>query len=181
MCISSSFLSLLSSGQPGGQNSISCTSAIPVRCLQPAASIEILVLMSNQIIELANRFYSDVINKGDLVAMNDTVSEDFTDHFAPPNSKPGLDGFKDFLGMVSAAFPDIRITVEDLIVGNNKVVARLTIEGTHTGNLMGNIPPTHKHATWTGIDILQITNGKITDRWSQRDLLSLIKQLGVIQ
>jgi len=45
---------------------------------------------------------------------------------------------------------------------------------------MGTIAPTGKTARWTGIDILRIENGKIKDRWSERNLLSMLKRVGAI-
>jgi predicted ester cyclase len=46
---------------------------------------------------------------------------------------------------------------------------------------MGSINPTGKKAKWTGIDIVQIAEGKIAARWTERDLLGLMQQLGVVQ
>lgn len=82
--------------------------------------------------------------------------------------------------MVSTAFPDVQVNVEEMIAEGDKVVIRLTVTGTHKGVLMGTIQPTGKPATWTGIDILGIKNGKIVERWSQRDLLGLMRQIGVV-
>lgn len=130
---------------------------------------------------VATRFYSEVINKGDSVAMHLIMAENFIDHFALPNQPKGIEGFKQFLTMVTTGFPDIQVKVEDMINEGDKVVVRLTISGTQTGVLMGNIPPSGKQATWTGIDILKIENGIITERWSHRDMLGMMKQIGAIK
>ena len=130
---------------------------------------------------IASRFYTEVVNKGDSVAMLSIMASDFIDHYAPPTQPRGIDGFRQFLQMVATAFPDIHIEVEDLIAEGNRVVARLKATGTQTGQLMGTIPPSGKAATWSGIDILQIENGKITERWSVRDLLGMMKQIGVVK
>ena len=130
---------------------------------------------------IANQFYSEVINKGDTAVMKLIMAENFIDHNAAPNLPKGIEGFKQFLTMVATAFPDIQVKVEDVLADSDKVVVRLTVSGTQTGVLMGNIPPSGKHATWTGIDILKIENGKITERWSQRDLLGMMKQIGAVK
>ena len=104
----------------------------------------------------------------------------FVDHNAPPGATPGIEGFKQFISMLGNAFTDIRVEVEDLIAGEHKVAARVTVSGTHTGTLLGKIPATGKHAVWTGIDIFSIADGKIQERWSERSLLSLMQQLGVV-
>ena len=129
---------------------------------------------------IANQFYSEVINKGDTVLMKTIMADDFIDHNAPPMQPKGSEGFKQFLKMLGSAFPDIQVKVDDMLSDGNKVIVRLTVEGTQTGVLLGNIPPSGMHAVWTGIDILKIENGKITERWSQRDLLGMLRQIGAI-
>lgn len=128
-----------------------------------------------------DRFFNEVINKGNLGLVEEIMAPDFVEHNVPPGATPGLEGFKQFISMIGAAFPDISVKVEDMIAEGNKVVARLTASGTHKGTLMGRIPPTDKHATWTGIDIFVIADGKIKERWSARDIMGLMQQLGVVQ
>ena len=146
--------------------------------LNLTAQINSIMIEKNK--SIASQFYSDVINKGDTVIMKLIMAENFIDHNAAPNLPKGIEGFKQFLTMVGTAFPDVQVKIEEIITEGDKVVVRLTINGTQTGVLMGNIPPSGKHAVWTGIDILKIENGKITERWSQRDLLGLMKQIGAV-
>lgn len=126
-------------------------------------------------------FYKRVINNRDKDAMLSVMSKNFIDHYADPNLPKGIEGFNQFLNMITTAFPDLQVKTEDVIQENNKVVVRLSISGTHSGMLMGKIPPSGKPAVWTGIDILTIENGKITERWSQRDMLSMMKQIGALK
>jgi steroid delta-isomerase-like uncharacterized protein len=137
--------------------------------------------MTEQSKSIAVRFYSEVVNKGDTSAMNEVMAEGFIDHYAAPHLPGGHEGFRQFLTMVATAFPDIRVSVEDMIAEGDKVVVRLNVTGTQQGVLMGTIPPSGKHAVWTGIDILKIQDGKITERWSQRDLFGMMKQIGAIK
>lgn len=127
---------------------------------------------------IAKRFYEEAINLGKDAVMDEVMAEGFVEHGARPGQ--GRDGFKQFLKSLAAAFPDIRVTIEDLVAEDDKVAARVTVRGTHQGMLMGNIAPTGVSATWTGIDILQIKEGRIAARWSERDLLGLLRQLGVV-
>lgn len=130
--------------------------------------------------EIAMQLYNEVINKGKLEKLESIMDPNYRDHLAP-QQPPGIQGFKDFLKMVSTAFPDIQVRVEDVIAEKDRVAIRLSVSGTHTGILMGEIQPTGKPAKWTGIDILRIENGKIRDRWSERNLLSMMKQIGAIK
>jgi len=129
---------------------------------------------------IASQFYNDVINKGDSSVMKLIMAEDFIDHNATQKQPTGITDFKQFLKMISTAFPDIQVKVEDMISENDKVVVRITVSGTQTGLFMGKISASGKYAVWNGIDIFKIENGKITERWSQRDLLSLMRQIGAL-
>jgi predicted ester cyclase len=130
---------------------------------------------------LARRFYEDVLNTGKLELLDDVLSDNFIDH--PPSGEgvPGIPSFREFVKMVAGAFPDLRIQVNDVLAEGSKVAVRLTVHGTHQGVLMGEIEPSGKDAMWTGIDILEIESDKITARWSERDLLGMMRQIGAIE
>ena len=72
-------------------------------------------------------------------------------------------------------FPDLAVSVDDMIAEGDRVVAMVTITGTHSGVLrLGSHPeltPTGRRATWTGVDDVRIAEGKIVDRRSPRDTL----------
>ena len=90
-----------------------------------------------------------------------------------------LAGFKQALTAFWTAFPDVHLTIEDLIAEGDKVVARATMRGPHRGAFMG-IAPTGKHVTLTGIAIFRVEEGKIADVWQNGDMLGLMQQLGAI-
>jgi steroid delta-isomerase-like uncharacterized protein len=128
---------------------------------------------------LVRRFYDEVVNRGNLALADELMAPDYAEHGSPEGETAGRAGFERFVGMVTGAFPDLQVSVEDLIAEGDKVVARLTVRGTHRGELMG-IPPTGRPATWSGIDIFEVSGGRITGRWNVRDLLGLVTQLGVV-
>ena len=128
---------------------------------------------------LTRRFYEEVWNKGNLDAVADLLTSDFVDHAAPPGFPQGQEGAKQVFMMYRGAYPDFRLTLEDVIAEGDKVVARWTTQGTHQGELMG-IPPTGKRATVTGIDVFRFAGGKIAEHWAQFDMLGMLQQLGVI-
>lgn len=124
---------------------------------------------------IANLF-SKAWNEGDLSVADQYAATDIIDHFE--NSR-GIESFKQVINKFRTAFPDIHLTVEDEIAEEDRVVHRWTMSGTQTGEIMG-IPPTNKKATWTGITIDRLAEGKVVERWSNVDLLSVLQQLGVI-
>ena len=76
-------------------------------------------------------------------------------------------------------FPDLQITIEDLIEEGDKVVTRNRVTGTHQGEYMG-IPATGKSVTYNEIFIFRFTGGRIAETWGVVDAFSQMKQLGVI-
>jgi len=126
---------------------------------------------------IAQRWYEEVFNAGNLSVINELFSPNFRD-YDPVNLAPGLEGVRQVVGMYRGAFPDLHITIEDWVAEGDKVVARFTARGTNNGSFIG-MPPTRKQATVVGIDILGFENGKIVAHWGNRDELGMLQQLGV--
>ncbi|HKY54261.1 MAG TPA: ester cyclase [Anaerolineales bacterium] len=120
----------------------------------------------------------DEVMKGNLAIADELIAEDYAQHsvFGIPN---GREGFKQFFMAFAAAVPDARFVIEDMIAEGDKVVTRLTVNGTQTGALQG-IPPTGKKFSMKGIDIFRVENGKIVEHWDAVDQLGMLQQLGVI-
>lgn len=136
--------------------------------------------MSEQNKAIARRMYEEMHNKGNVAAADKFVTNNFVDHNPPgPQVPPGPEGIKQGLGRFIAAFPDFHVTIEDMIAEGDKVVARLTITGTHKGEFMGRAP-TGKQVTLGVVDILRIAGGKAAERWGQMDMLGIMQQLGVV-
>ena len=77
------------------------------------------------------------------------------------------------------AFPDINITVEDVIAEGDQAVSRYTIRGTHRGETEDFGPPTERQVELKGITIHRFEDGKIVEEWEAYDNLSLLQQLGL--
>ena len=128
---------------------------------------------------LARRFYNEVINGGNLDLIDELVSEDFVDHEASPGMPTtGPEAPKATFAMFFAAFPDLQMTVDEMIGEGDKVVARATMSGTHKGEFMG-IPPTNKAFKVQAIDIAEIHDGKVTQHWGVTDQAAMMAQLGL--
>jgi predicted ester cyclase len=128
---------------------------------------------------IAERFCQEVWGKGDLRVADEILALDLVDHNGVPGQGPGREGHKDVLRMFRGAFPNLSFTTDDVIAEGDKVVLRYTAFGTHQGDLMG-IPPTQKRITMEGIEILRIVEGRIIERWSYDNELSVMQQLGVV-
>ena len=78
--------------------------------------------------------------------------------------------------MLRAAFPDLRLTVEEMVAEGDRVSVRFTARGTHQGEFSG-VPPTGSRVAWEVISIVRVAVGKIAERWSQSDVEGLRQQL----
>lgn len=91
----------------------------------------------------------------------------------------GAAHFKQFVQTFRAAFPNIRITVEDVVAEGDKVAARCLVSGTHSGDSLG-IAPTQKEIQIEGIALVRIADGKIVEGWNSFDFMSLYQQIDAI-
>jgi steroid delta-isomerase-like uncharacterized protein len=126
------------------------------------------------------RQFLEGFNGNNLASADEFIAANFTNH--DPGTPPlpaGPEGYKQLVGMYRAIYPDLQMTVDDLISEGGKVVCRWTARGTNTGPLMG-MPATGKQATVTGISILTVANGKVTEQRTNWDTLGMLQQLGVI-
>ena len=122
----------------------------------------------------------DAINQNDLDALDEMVDSDITDHDPAPGQGPGLEGVKHYFSSLHTAFPDVHMDVEDMIAEGEKVVARVSVSGTHQGEFLG-IAPTGNQVAIKGIDILRIVDGKVVEHWGKFDDLGMMQQLGVME
>jgi predicted ester cyclase len=117
-------------------------------------------------------------NKGNLPALDGLYASNFMEHqdgFVPPNAE----GVKGAIVSLRTPFPDLKLTIEDIIASGDKTWARITACGTHQAPFMGR-PPMGKSFAITVIDICRFENGKIVEHWGVADRLSLMAQLGLL-
>jgi len=126
---------------------------------------------------IARRWNKEIWSKGNMAAVDELMAADFVWLNAPPGVASEREGFKRFQAGALGAFSEMNCTVEDMVVEGEKVAVRWTWNGKHTGEYMG-MAPTGKQVTMTGISIIRITGGKITEEWDESDNLGFMTQLG---
>ncbi len=94
--------------------------------------------------------------------------------------EPGLPSIRRFYEAFWAAFPDARLTIEDVLTEGDRLACRFTVRATHRGELMG-IPATGRPVELPGITILRFREGRCVERWSQAEFLGLLQQLGAVR
>ena len=135
--------------------------------------------MSEQNKAALQHWTDEGFNKQNLDEFDVYFSPGLVNHALPPGLPAGLEGTKMLASVFLAAYPDLQITLEDVVAEGDKVVARWSAQGTHQGDLMG-IPPTGKEVTITGIVIDRFENGRSVERWENIDQLGMMQQLGIV-
>ena len=138
--------------------------------------------MSEENKALIQRWFEEVWNKGRAEAIDEMLAQDVSIYGLSDDKDSPMRGtsvFKAFHQNFRNAFPDIVVTVEDMLAEDDKVAARCLVRSTHLGDGLG-IAPTQKPVELTGILIVRIEDGKIVESWNNFDFLSLHRQLGTI-
>jgi predicted ester cyclase len=127
---------------------------------------------------LVRRFYAELDNLNPAV-LDELVAADFVNHSPPPFPvPPGREGLKQAFELFQQATPGSH-EILDQVAEGDKVVTRLRAVGTHVADLPG-VPRTGNELDVTATVIHRIEDGKIVEKWSDRDELSLLQQLGVV-
>jgi steroid delta-isomerase-like uncharacterized protein len=121
--------------------------------------------------------YVEALEKANLGTFREVFNSDVVDHNPPPRQAPGLDGLVQTFNMMSDAFPDSHVTVEDVVAEGDRIAVRETIRATHKGEFMG-LAPTGKPIAMTRISIFRVADGKIVEWWHNEDMLGMLQQLG---
>ena len=122
------------------------------------------------------------MNTGDPELVSQTIDEVFEPDVKQhtPFEITGTQTLKEMVvARLYRAFPDLHITIEDMIEEGDKVVEKDTVTGTHQGEYNG-LPPTGKSVSYSEIFIMRFVNGRIAEVWGVADLFSQMKQLGMI-
>jgi len=128
---------------------------------------------------LVRRFLDEVIGRGDLEAADGLCAADLAWHGVGVGELADLATFKRAVAPFLTAFPDLRVTAEDLLAEGDRVVARYTWRGTQRGEFFG-IPATGRSVEVAGTSIYRLAGGKIVEEWWLEDMLGLMRQLGAI-
>ena len=128
---------------------------------------------------LLKKFYADVFEKGNPDAAVNYIAKDAVDHQGMPGQKAGLEGIIEFFKLMHAAYPELKVTVDDMIAEGDKVVATMTMKGVNKGPFMGT-PASNKEITMKFIDIVKFKDGKMTEHWGYGNDMEVMAQMGMV-
>jgi predicted ester cyclase len=122
---------------------------------------------------LARRFLEAVWKQGDLEAVDEMLAPNFVDHSLLPGQNSSRKGYKESGAEFYAAFAIADFAIEDQIVQGEKVMTRFSLRFIHRGEILG-VPPSGEVGEYSSIKIHRIVRGKITDEWSEGNLLGVL-------
>jgi predicted ester cyclase len=97
-----------------------------------------------------------------------------------PGGLHGLDGLRRFHEAMWGAFPDARLTVEDLVVEGDRAALRYRLQGTHRGHYLG-VAATGLGFDVEGMTLLRLAGGRVVEEWHSPTELAILRQLGAVQ
>ncbi len=117
-------------------------------------------------------------NEANLAIVDEVYAPEIVRHdCGVPEDIVGLENMKNYLNNLFNAFPDLNLTVDDIIVAGNKMVHRWTMTGTNTGS-MNDMPPTGRNVRFSGMSIGHFVDGKAVEIWDYYNALDMMQQLG---
>jgi steroid delta-isomerase-like uncharacterized protein len=125
-------------------------------------------------VALAERFHEEIFERGNVDVAKEILAPGFVWHSDVP---PGVDGVMSFAADVRAAFPDLSLSVDQVVAEGDRVAILWTLSGTHQGEFLS-VPATGNSVSTPGVDIYRIENGQIAEIWTVGDELGLLIQLG---
>jgi predicted ester cyclase len=128
---------------------------------------------------IERRMVAEALNKGNLDAADKCLDPDYVYHGPGGVEVRGIEGDKKFLAQLRTAYPDIHVTIEDILAEGDMVATRTLCTFTFTGQA-GNVTPTGKKVSMAGSIIERFKDGKIVETWELYDRLDLYQQLGLI-
>lgn len=117
------------------------------------------------------------LSTGHIDNFDTFIAPDYINH--NPYIADGLEAVKNFFKGWMVAFPDTKVSVEDVFVDGETAIGRFTYRAHQQGEFMG-IPATGNLITMRSIDIWRVRDGKFIEHWDELNLLEVMQQLGAI-
>ena len=128
---------------------------------------------------IVRQFVERVQNGGDLAALDVLAAPGYVNHSAPPGVPSDREGLKQLTALFRTAFPDGRMTIEEMVAEGDRVATRKTFRGTHQGALL-DLPPTGRAVVITLLDLVRLEDGQVVESWSMADEVGMLRQLGAL-
>lgn len=128
---------------------------------------------------LVHRHIEQGFNLGDWTVCETTLADDYTARYgADGEANVGRDHYVRVCTYLRRSFPDVAITIEDLVVEGDKIVNRYIERGTLTGRAFLGIEPAGQRYAKPGATVYRVADGRLAESWGVEDTLGWFRQLG---
>lgn len=109
------------------------------------------------------------------------IDSNFVEHTPPPGIEiKGIQGFKNWVKMNHDAFPDLKMTILDIVEQGDMAMVHWHWKGTNSGDMGPGMPATNKPVDCNGVDIMKYKDGKCTEHWGYFEESKMMTQLGMM-
>lgn len=128
---------------------------------------------------VVRKWFAEVWDRKDASAIDRIADPECVIHgLGEGGPSPGaLAHFKQFHALFCSTYPDMAVTIEDMVEEGDRVAWRITFRGTHAGHALG-IPATNRPVAVSAIGISRIRNGRIVEGWNEFDRYGMFQQMG---
>jgi steroid delta-isomerase-like uncharacterized protein len=130
---------------------------------------------------IVQRYLKEGVSGGNMAVLDNYVSPQivFTSPYTPTPIH-GIEAFRQMIGMLNAAFPDLQVAEEEAIAEGDTVATRWFASGTHTGSDFAGRPASGRAFRISGLSLYKVQAGKIVAGWVNDDNLGMLQQLGIL-
>lgn len=114
----------------------------------------------------------------DATLAEGVLAPDWEDIPLPPGSGRGPEGYRQTIAHLRGVFPDLTVSLEDVVVSGDRVAVRSVVRGTHSGEILG-VPATGRQVEFRAFDFHRLVDGQISRSWHLEGYFELLEQLGV--
>ncbi|HMF84193.1 MAG TPA: ester cyclase [Acidimicrobiia bacterium] len=138
-------------------------------------------MSADELRALVHHHIEDGFNRGDWTVCESTLADDYTAYYgAEGRANVGRDAYVRACALLRRSFPDVNITIEDLVVEGDKVVMRYTERGTLTGEPFLGIEAGGQAYAKPGTTVYRVVDGRLGESWGVEDTLGWFRQLGAM-
>jgi len=157
---------------------ISLVVTLALLCFSFGCRQQVQVALTEEEAEALFASYMEILNEGNLALADHIIDSQFVMHHCGlPEDLVGIEALKDFMTNSLTPFPDFSMTINEIIVKDDKVAWYWSATGTNTGPF-GDLPPTGNKIELSGLGISRISNGKFAEEWFYYNMLDFYQQLG---
>jgi steroid delta-isomerase-like uncharacterized protein len=121
--------------------------------------------------------FGSAVNSGQLELLRDVIAADVVDHDPAPDQGSGPEGYIRMFAALRTSFPDLAVSVDQIVTDEDKIALAYTMTGTQKGEFLG-VAPTGRKIRARGVQIARFQDGKMVERWGSSDQLGILQQIG---